>query len=76
MAGKARSSIPRYLKITDRSNEVRRSLHRTFDELSKRNIHAVVVMDVPEPGYDVPYALAKAALRKSTVDLNPSLETV
>jgi hypothetical protein len=45
-------------------------------ELTGRKLKVVLVMDVPEMGYDVPHALAKALLTQSTSDIAPSREAV
>jgi peptidoglycan/LPS O-acetylase OafA/YrhL len=63
-------------RITDRSAYVAAALDETLAALARLGVHAVLVMDVPEPGYDVPYALAKAALRHVTPDIDPPRQVV
>lgn len=58
-------------KTWDRSVLVRDALERTLAELSARHVKAVLVMDVPEVGYDVPYNLAKAAIQGRPADIDP-----
>lgn len=58
-------------KVDDRSAEVADGLDKTLTLLAQLHIRAVLVMDVPEPGYDVPYALARAAKDHRQVDINP-----
>jgi peptidoglycan/LPS O-acetylase OafA/YrhL len=60
------------LNGVDRSAEVARALDATLAKLKSTGVKPVLVMDVPEPGYDVPVALARAALNGSTIDVNPT----
>lgn len=60
----------------DRSRAVAAGLNATLASLGARGARVVLVMDVPEPGYDVPVALARAALRKTPVNVNPSRAAV
>ncbi|MDY0885676.1 acyltransferase family protein [Dongia soli] len=66
----------RSYSITDRSREVAEGLERTLAALKQLNVHVVLVMDVPEPGYDVPDALAKAALHQVVRDIDPPRSVV
>jgi peptidoglycan/LPS O-acetylase OafA/YrhL len=59
----------RTVVLEDYSAPLVDALDATFAELSRNNIRAVVVMDVPEVGYDVPHALAKAVLTRSSGDI-------
>lgn len=63
-------------KTRDRSAVVADALDKTLTALASEHVHAVLVMDVPEIGYDVPYELAKAALHRTTADIAPSWQTV
>ena len=56
---------------SDRSAEVAAALDRTLTALSNLGVHVVLVADVPEPGYDVPYSLARAALHHRAPDVDP-----
>jgi peptidoglycan/LPS O-acetylase OafA/YrhL len=58
-------------KTEDRSAEVAEGLDKTLATLAQLHVQAVLVMDVPEPGYDVPYALARAANDHGLLDVNP-----
>jgi len=61
---------------SDRSIYVSEALDRTLAALSNLGVHTVLVMDVPEPGYDVPYWMAKAALHHHASTLDPSRKAV
>jgi peptidoglycan/LPS O-acetylase OafA/YrhL len=63
-------------KIRDRSAIVSEALDKTLATLAAMKTRVVLVMDVPEIGFDVPYELAKAALRKTAVDIAPSWEAL
>jgi peptidoglycan/LPS O-acetylase OafA/YrhL len=63
-------------KVDDRSAEVAEGLDKTLTLLAQLHIRAILVMDVPEPGYDVPYALARAAKEHRQVDINPPRSVV
>ena len=63
-------------KIEDRSAEVAAGLDKTLALLAQLHVQAVLVMDVPEPGYDVPYALARAANEHRVLDVNPPRQIV
>jgi len=62
--------------IRDRSALVRHGLDRTLAALAAAGTRAVIVQDVPEVGYDVPHALALAAMRGVEAKVAPSLRTV
>jgi peptidoglycan/LPS O-acetylase OafA/YrhL len=63
-------------RIRDRAAVVSDSLDKTLAALAQAKARAVLVMDVPEIGFDVPYELAKAALHKTAADIDPSWTTV
>ena len=63
-------------KTEDRSAVVGAALDRTLAALAALHAKAILVMDVPEIGYDVPYTLAKAAEAGRTIDVNPPLSIV
>lgn len=63
-------------QTTDRSALVAAGLDRTLSEIRRLGAQAVVVQDVPEIGYDVPHALALAALRGVKADIAPMRSTV
>jgi len=58
-------------KTGDRTAVVGGALDRTLAALAALHVHAVLVMDVPEIGYDVPYTLARAAAGHRVIDVNP-----
>lgn len=60
--------------LADWSGPVRRSLSSTIARFAQQGTKAVLVMDVPEMGYEVPEALARAVVSGSTLDIAPSLE--
>lgn len=62
--------------LEDHSAELRVALDKTLAELARRKAKVVLVMDVPEMGYDVPHALAKAFMTRSTSDIAPTREAV
>ena len=62
--------------LEDRSAPVAQSLDRTLAQLSRLGTQAILVMDVPEAGYNVPEALARAAARGSSIDISPSWASV
>lgn len=62
-------SVPPSLE--DRSAPIAEALDRTMAELTRLGTKVVLVMDVPEMGYYVPEALAKAAVKGSTPDIAP-----
>jgi hypothetical protein len=62
--------------VRNRSALVRQGLDRTLAALAATGTRAVIVQGVPEVGYDVPHALALAAMRGVRVELAPSLRTV
>ena len=61
---------------TDRSAPVAAALDATLASLRSPARRVVLVMDVPEPGYDVPLALARAALHGTDARVNPSRSSV
>lgn len=61
---------------SDRSRMVSDSLNSTIDALLALDAKVVLVMDVPEPGYDVPVFLARAILNKTSVNVDPSRSTI
>jgi hypothetical protein len=63
-------------QITDRSVSVSTALDKTLAALAQLHCQVVLVMDVPEPGYDVPYALARAASDHRMIDINPARAAV
>lgn len=62
--------------LDDYSAAMQTALDAMVAELTRNNVRVVLVMDVPEMGYDVPHALAKAVLTQSTGDIAPSREAV
>ncbi|TXH36066.1 MAG: acyltransferase [Rhodospirillaceae bacterium] len=62
--------------IMDRSREVTAGLEHTLAALKRLDVHVILVMDVPEPGYDVPDALAKAAMHQIVRDIDPPRNVV
>jgi hypothetical protein len=52
------------------------ALDGTLQELRRLGARPVLVMDVPEPGYEVPHAFAKALLHERTPAIAPSREAV
>lgn len=64
------------VRVTDRSVPVAAALDATLASLRAPGRRVVLVMDVPEPGYDVPLALARAALHGTDVRVNPSRAAV
>ncbi len=60
----------------DRSGQVTVALDSTVGALAALGIRVVLVMDVPEPGYDVPLSLARAGLRERAPQLNPTRVSV
>jgi peptidoglycan/LPS O-acetylase OafA/YrhL len=64
------------LELEDYSAELRTALDATLSELVRRGSKVVLVMDVPEIGYDVPHALAKAVMTRSSGDIAPTPEAV
>jgi hypothetical protein len=61
---------------TDRSAPVTAGLDATLASLKAGGRRVVLVMDVPEPGYDVPLTLARAALHGTDARVNPSRAAV
>lgn len=57
---------------TDRTAQVSAALDATLARLAAPGRRVVLVMDVPEPGYDVPLALARAALQGIDARVNPA----
>ncbi|MCA1494986.1 acyltransferase family protein [Sinorhizobium alkalisoli] len=57
----------------DWSAPVRASLETTLAKLTHQGTRAILVMDVPEMGYDVPEALARASITGGSLDIAPSL---
>ncbi|TMJ37929.1 MAG: acyltransferase [Alphaproteobacteria bacterium] len=64
------------IPLDDYSVELSTALNATLATLTRNGIKTVLVMDVPEIGYDVPQALAKAVLTHSSIDIAPSPEAV
>lgn len=60
----------------DRSARVSAALDATLTRLAAPGRRVALVMDVPEPGYDVPLALARAALQGVDARVNPPLRAV
>lgn len=60
----------------DRSGQVAAALDSTIGAVTALGIRVVVVMDVPEPGYDVPLSLARARLREGAPQVNPTRASV
>jgi peptidoglycan/LPS O-acetylase OafA/YrhL len=58
------------------SAPVAQSLDRTLAKLSRIGTRAVLVMGVPEMGYHVPEALAKAAMTGTSASVEPSSASV
>ena len=57
------------MTLEDHSAGVAAALDATLRQLRQLGIRPVLVMDVPEMGYDVPHQLAKAAMLGSTRDI-------
>jgi peptidoglycan/LPS O-acetylase OafA/YrhL len=64
------------VSLDDYSAAMQTALDAMLAELTRNNVRVVLVMDVPEMGLDVPHALAKAVLTRSTGDIAPSREAV
>ncbi|HXK25729.1 MAG TPA: acyltransferase family protein [Myxococcota bacterium] len=62
----------RLIPLEDKSAPVAHGLDQTLSALSEVGTRMVLVMDVPEIGYNVPHALAKAAMSGRSVDIAPS----
>lgn len=60
----------------DRSEKVSSALDSTIGAMAALGVRAVLVMDVPEPGYDVPVSLARAALSNTVANVNPTRAAV
>ena len=58
--------------LADWSAPVARSLALTLGRLTQIGTRVILVMDVPEIGYKVPEALAKAAMKGTSPDIAPS----
>lgn len=61
---------------TDRSRTVSAALDVTLAQLRGLGATPVLVMDVPEPGYDVPTAMARAAMFGHGADVDPPRQRV
>lgn len=57
---------------TDRTAQVSAALDATLARLAAPGRRVVLVMDVPEPGYDVPLTLARAVLQGIDARVNPT----
>jgi SGNH domain (fused to AT3 domains) len=62
--------------VQDRSAIVASALGSTISALVKVGARPVLVTGVPEPGYDVPISLARAALAKTVAQVNPTRAAV
>ena len=62
--------------LDDWSGPFAQSLEHTLAALARIGTRAVLVMDIPEIGYKVPEALAKAAMRGASADIAPSWSSV
>ncbi|WEX89559.1 acyltransferase [Sinorhizobium garamanticum] len=60
--------------LIDWSAPVRRGLNTTLTKLARQGTKAVLVMDVPEMGHEVPEALARAVVSGRPLDIAPPLE--
>ncbi len=60
--------------LADWSAPVRTGLNSTLAKFAEQGTKAVLVMDVPEMGSEVPEALARAVVSGSTLDIAPSLK--
>lgn len=60
--------------LTDWSAPVRKGLNATLTKLARQGTKAVLVMDVPEMGHEVPEALARAVVSGRPLDIAPPLE--
>lgn len=60
----------------DRSDRVSAALDTTIKNVATLGVRVVLVMDVPEPGYDVPLSLARAVLRGAVPQINPTRDAV
>ncbi|MCA1371195.1 acyltransferase [Bradyrhizobium sp. BRP14] len=60
--------------FADWSAPVRTSLSTTLAGFTRQGTKAILVMDVPEMGHEVPEALARAVVSGGTFDIAPSLE--
>ncbi|MBB4189537.1 peptidoglycan/LPS O-acetylase OafA/YrhL [Sinorhizobium terangae] len=59
---------------TDWSAPVKAGLNTTLTKLARQGTKAVLVMDVPEMGYEVPEALARAVVSGRSLDIAPPLD--
>ena len=64
------------IMLDDFSAELAHSLGVTLSAISKAGAKAVIVMDVPEMGYDVPHALAKASMTGDARAIVPERQAV
>ena len=64
------------IMLDDFSAELAQSLGVTLSAISKAGAKAVIVMDVPEMGYDVPHALAKASMTGDAIAIAPQRQAV
>ncbi|MDK1383918.1 acyltransferase family protein [Sinorhizobium sp. 8-89] len=60
--------------LPDWSAPVRTGLNVTLTKLARQGTKAVLVMDVPEMGHEVPEALARAVVSGRPLDIAPPLE--
>ncbi|PSJ55843.1 acyltransferase family protein [Kumtagia ephedrae] len=58
--------------VEDRSAPIAEAMDRVLARLTERGTKVVLVMDVPEMGYFVPEALARAAITGGSTDIAPS----
>ena len=63
-------------RIQDRSEIVAKSLDQTLKAIIDSGSLPVLVMDVPEPGYDVPYTLARRLENHGNLNIGPSRRIV
>jgi hypothetical protein len=64
------------IMLDDFSAELTHSLGITLNAINNAGAKAVIVMDVPEIGYDVPHALAKASMTGDAIAIAPTRQAV
>lgn len=62
--------------VDDWSGPVKQGLNATVSRLSGHGAQVILIMDVPEMGYAVPEALARAKMTGGSLDIAPPLEYV
>lgn len=64
------------IAVDDKSEIIAERLDATLEALTAAGAKAIIMSDVPEVGYDVPYVLARAAWQNRTVDIKPRMDRV